>query len=82
MRTNAREVQPFRGEYVGNRPEATLDLVGPDKKTLRDKFVIGEPRDCPAGTADEMRRRGFVGIYQKTPCRTFRLPGTGLILRM
>ncbi|HEV8543395.1 MAG TPA: hypothetical protein VGR78_13450 [Verrucomicrobiae bacterium] len=75
------KTQPFRGEYIGNRPESVLDLVGPNKKTLRDKYAIGEPRDCAAGTADQMRQRGFVGIYHKSPSRIFRLAGSDLVPR-
>ena len=66
--------------YIGNRSIRSLDLLGPDKKTLREKYLIGEPRDCPMGTADEMKRRGFVGIYMKEPANFFRLRGTGLIV--
>jgi hypothetical protein len=53
--------------YVGNRLASSLDLPGPDHKTLREKYLIGEPRDCPIGKAAEMKRRGFVGIYEKDP---------------
>jgi hypothetical protein len=66
--------------YVGNRPGNSLDLVGPDKKTLRDKYLIGEPRDCPAGTAGEMKARGFVGIYRKEPGTFYRLPNSNRIV--
>ena len=51
--------------FVGNRLATCLDLIGPDKKTLRDKYLVGDPRDCPMGTAAEMKARGFVGIYEK-----------------
>src|SRR5262245_32989203 len=40
----------IRGEFLGNRPLSALDLVGPDKRTLWEKYLIGEPQDCPAGT--------------------------------
>ena len=53
--------------YVGNRLATALDLPGPDRKTLRDKYLIGDPRDCPLGKAEEMKRRGYVGIYEKEP---------------
>ena len=53
--------------FVGNRSSSCLDLVGPDKKTIREKYIVGEPHDCPMGNAAEMKRRGFVGIYLKNP---------------
>lgn len=62
--------------FVGNRRASSLDLVGPDKLTLREKYLIGEPRDCAYGSAEEMRREGYVGIYQKSPVILYRLPGT------
>ena len=40
-------------------------LTGPDSKTLREKYLVGDPPDCPLGTAEEMKRRGYVGIYEK-----------------
>lgn len=49
--------------FIGNRIEACLDLIGPDKKTLREKYDIGEPRECALGDSTEMKRRGYVGIY-------------------
>jgi len=67
--------------FVGNRPLHTLDLVGPDKKTLRQKYLIGEPCDCPSGTAQEMKSRGYVGIYLKSPVLFFRLPNSGRIIQ-
>ncbi|MDQ6630552.1 MAG: hypothetical protein M3Y82_02205 [Verrucomicrobiota bacterium] len=66
--------------YVGNRPLRSLDLLGPDKKTLRQKYLIGEPRSCPLGSAEEMKRRGFVGIYQKSSAVRFRLLNSNLII--
>jgi len=57
--------------FVGNRHISSLDLVGPDRKTLRDKYRVGEPQDCDAGTAEEMKRRGYVGIYSRSPSRAF-----------
>jgi hypothetical protein len=60
--------------YIGNRPSSCLDLVGPDKKTLREKYFIGDPHDCPSGTAAEMKARGFVGIYSREQATFFRLP--------
>lgn len=53
--------------FVGNRRATTLDLIGPDMKTLREKYMIGEPRDCPMGTGERMKRLGFVGIYEREP---------------
>jgi hypothetical protein len=67
--------------YVGNRSVRCLDLVGPDKKTIRQKYVIGEPHACPMGSAEEMKRRGFVGIYLKEPAVLFRLPDSGKIVQ-
>jgi len=64
--------------YIGNRPASTLDIVGPDKRTLRQKYIIGDPQDCPAASAQEMKRRGFVGIYQKEQSLNFRLPNSNL----
>ena len=66
--------------YVGNRPANTLDLVGPDRKTLREKYLVGEPRDCPIGTATQMKARGFVGIYLKEPVTYYRLPNSDRIV--
>lgn len=76
MRTIEEESPCNAATFVGNRLASCLDLVGPDKKTLRQKYLIGDPRDCPAGTATEMKKRGFVGIYQKEPVFTFRLPNS------
>jgi hypothetical protein len=67
--------------FVGNRLASCLDLVGPDKKTLRQKFLIGEPRRCAAGSSEEMKKRGYVGIYQKERSVTFRIPHTNLLLQ-
>lgn len=67
--------------FVGNRPAHALDWVGPDKKTLRQKYLIGEPCSCPSGTAEEMKRRGFVGIYLKAPGVFYRLPNSGQIIQ-
>lgn len=66
--------------YVGNRPIKSLDLVGPDKRTLREKYFIGEPRDCPAGTAEEMKARGFVGIYRKEAVTFYRFPNSNRVV--
>jgi hypothetical protein len=49
--------------FTGNRRETCLDLVGYDGKTLREKFIIAEPRACSAGSAEKMKRDGFVGLY-------------------
>ena len=67
--------------FVGNRLAGCLDLIGPDKRTLRQKFLIGEPRQCAAGSAEEMKRRGYVGIYQKERTVTFRIPHTNILLQ-
>ena len=57
--------------FVGNRRATTLDLVGPDMKTLREKYFIGDPCDCVMGSAEQMKRMGFVGIYEKEPQPAF-----------
>ena len=67
--------------FVGNRLASCLDLLGPDKKSLRQKFLVGEPGRCAAGSADEMKRRGYVGIYQKEREFKFRLPHSNLIIQ-
>lgn len=67
--------------FVGNRLASCLDLVGPDKKTLRQKFLVGEPRQCAAGSAEDMKKRGYVGIYQKERTVTFRIPHTNLVMQ-
>ena len=66
--------------YVGNRSARCLDLVGPDKRTIRDKYLIGEPCDCPIGTAEEMKARGYVGIYLREPVTFYRLPNSNRIV--
>jgi hypothetical protein len=66
--------------FVGNRLATALDLVGPDKKTLREKYLVGEPRNCPCGTAEDMKRKGFVGIYEKESHH--RIPPTKLTFLM
>lgn len=78
-----KSTEPTRDEstFVGNRLASCLDLVGPDKKTLRQKFLVGEPRSCAAGSGEEMKKRGYVGIYQKERHVTFRIPHTNLILQ-
>ncbi len=60
--------------FVGNRLATSLDLLGPDKKSLRQKFLIGEPGDCAAGSTEEMKRRGYVGIYEREREVRFRIP--------
>lgn len=67
--------------FIGNRSVRCLDLIGPDKKTLRQKYHIGEPHACPMGSAEEMKRRGYVGIYRKEPATLFRLPASGRIVQ-
>ena len=66
--------------FVGNRSRNSLDLVGPDKRTLREKYVIGEPHDCPVGTSDQMRALGFVGIYAREVATFYRLPNSNRIV--
>ena len=66
--------------FVGNRSTNCLDLVGPDHKTLREKYIIGEPHDCPIGSADEMKRRGYVGIYLKGSAVKLRLPNSSFVV--
>jgi len=67
--------------FVGNRSVHCLDLVGPDKKTLREKYIVGEPHDCPMGTADEMKRHGYIGIYVKNPVVRLRLPHSNIVVQ-
>ena len=63
--------EPF---FVGNRLASTLDLVGPDGMTLRQKYLIGDPQACQAGSAVEMKRRGYVGAYSRRIEVYFRKP--------
>ncbi|MEP6662971.1 MAG: hypothetical protein ABJC04_04830 [Verrucomicrobiota bacterium] len=67
--------------FIGNRMVGSLDLIGPDKKSLREKYLIGDPRQCAAGSAEEMKRRGYVGIYMKERVVRFRIPQSGLVLQ-
>lgn len=67
--------------FVGNRSVRCLDLVGPDKKTLREKYLIGEPHDCPMGSSEQMKEQGYVGIYLKNPVMRFRLPHSNLVIQ-
>lgn len=71
-----------RPHFVGNRLASSLDLVGPDGKSLRQKYLIGDPVDCQAGTSGEMKRRGYVGIYKKNPNVVFRIPNSNLTIRV
>ncbi len=67
--------------FVGNRLASCLDLIGQDRKSLRQKFLIGEPGRCAAGSAEEMKRKGYVGIYQKEREIKFRLPYSNLVIQ-
>ena len=67
--------------FVGNRSIRCLDLVGPDKKTIREKYLIGEPMSCPMGSAQEMKKKGFVGIYLKEPVVIYRLPNSNITIQ-
>lgn len=67
--------------FVGNRPQHVLDMVGPDKKTLRQKYLIGDPCACHCGSAEEMKRRGYVGIYLPKTAMLYRLPCSGKIIQ-
>jgi hypothetical protein len=67
--------------FVGNRSVNCLDIVGPDKRTIREKYIIGEPHDCPMGTSNEMKKRGYVGIYLKTPTLKFRIPNSNVVIK-
>jgi hypothetical protein len=51
--------------FLGNRPASALDLIGPDGLSLRRKYLIGDPRDCPFAPADVMKKNGYVGIYRR-----------------
>ena len=81
MTTNNPDAFCNPATYIGNRSARALDLVGPDKKTLRQKYLIGEPHACPLGSALEMKKRGYVGIYLKEPVTFFRLPHSGRIIQ-
>jgi hypothetical protein len=65
MNKNNKKPVFSEANFIGNRLASSLDLVGPDQKTLREKYLVGDPRDCPIGAAEEMKRRGYVGIYEK-----------------
>ena len=67
--------------FVGNRSVNCLDIRGPDRRTIREKYLIGEPHDCPMGSADEMKRRGFVGIYVKNPVVRLRIPHSNVVIQ-
>jgi hypothetical protein len=67
--------------FVGNRSLRCLDLPGPDRRTIREKYIIGEPHDCPIGSADEMKKRGYVGIYLKNPVVKLRLPHSNFVIQ-
>ena len=67
--------------FIGNRLASCLDLVGPDKKTIREKNLVGDPRDCPFGSSEEMKRRGFVGIYEKQPRHKISAPKLSFLLK-
>lgn len=69
-------------QFVGNRLSSSLDLVGPDQKTLRQKYAIGDPQGCAAGTAEEMKRRGYLGLYKESPVTVLRLPNSNLTIRL
>ncbi|MDB6026519.1 MAG: hypothetical protein JWM68_2742 [Verrucomicrobiales bacterium] len=66
--------------FVGNRSVSCLDIVGPDKRTLREKYLVGEPHSCPMGNAEDMKKRGFVGIYLKNPTVKLRLPNSSFLI--
>ena len=68
--------------FIGNRLATSVDLVGPDGKTLRQKYIIGAPAACPAGTAEEMGRRGYVGLYKRESFLVLRIPNSNLTLRV
>ena len=51
--------------FLGNRLASALDLIGPDGLSLRRKYLIGDPRDCPFAPADVMKKNGYVGIYRR-----------------
>ena len=68
--------------FLGNRRASSLDLIGADGKTLRQKYIIGHPQNCSVANADEMKRRGYVGIYAKNAVSVFRLPNSSLTIRV
>ncbi|MEO6181707.1 MAG: hypothetical protein ABIP71_01100 [Verrucomicrobiota bacterium] len=77
----ANESTCSEANFVGNRLAGCLNLIGPDGKSLRQKFLIGEPSACAAGSAEEMKKRGYVGIYQKERTMTFRLPHSNMVIQ-
>ncbi len=80
MRNIIKKNECNAANYIGNRLATSLELMGPDKKKLRDKYHIGEPRDCAAGSSVEMKRRGYVGIYEKESRIRMSLPKFNFLL--
>jgi len=62
---NTYTIKEYR--HVGNRHAHALDFLDKGLRTVRDNYWIGEPRDSELGTAEELKKRGFVGLYQKYP---------------
>ena len=69
MPMKTRESSCNTATFIGNRSIRCLDLLGLDGKTIRDKFLIGDPQPCAIGNSGEMKRQGYVGIYDKNPSR-------------
>ncbi len=67
--------------FVGNRAVTCLDIPGPDQKTLREKYLVGDPHDCAVGNSEEMKKRGYVAIYLKNPTIRSRLPNSKIIVQ-
>ena len=78
MKNNLSQCAPSPSRFVGNRLQRALDLCGSDGRTLRQKYIIGDPMECPAGTAMEMKRLGYVGLYSRSNLLVYTLPNTRL----
>ncbi|KKN88428.1 hypothetical protein LCGC14_0249910 [marine sediment metagenome] len=58
-------------KYFGNfNPTSPIQMIGKTQSETKERveqflarFEQGMPRECEAGTADEMRRMGYVGLY-------------------
>lgn len=53
--------------YVANRLATCLDLPGEgkDRRTLRKRFTIGEPKPTARYGVSELKKMGMVGLYEK-----------------
>jgi hypothetical protein len=51
--------------YVGHRLASALDFLDEGCRTVRDNYIIGDPQDCEIGTAAQLKKKGFVGLYRR-----------------